>query len=189
MSDVTYRKFGSDTMNQLSKLTMTTMALISLGVALPGGGAVGQEKKGTTPYVTHFIFRPLMSLDVGDLGTATPLEAVGTTQNMKGEKMFDKMSARCVALNVSSGDKKYIDGACVLADADGDKIFSTFDTRDLDKSQPQMNCGTHTITGGTGKYKGITGSEPFACITMPALAGSGGYFAMDIPHNTTWEIK
>ena len=45
------------------------------------------------------------------------------------------------------------------------------------------------ITGGTGKYKGITGSEPFACISMPALAGPGGYFAMDIPHNTTWEIK
>jgi hypothetical protein len=52
-----------------------------------------------------------------------------------------------------------------------------------------MNCGTHIITGGTGKYKGITGSEPFACINMPALAGPGGYFAMDIPHNTTWEIK
>ena len=95
---------------------------------------MGQEKKGTTPYVTHFIFRPVLSLDVGDLGMATQLEAVGTTQNMKGEKMLDKMSARCVALNVASGDKKYIDGACVLADADGDKIFSTFDTRDLDKS-------------------------------------------------------
>jgi hypothetical protein len=176
-------------MNKHSKLTTTTMALICLGIALPGGAAWAQEKKGTTPYVTHFIFRPLLSLDVGDLGTATQLEAVGTTQNMKGEKMLDKMSARCVALNVSSGDKKYIDGACVLADADGDKIFSTFDTRDLDKSQPQMNCGTHIITGGTGKYKGITGSEPFACITMPALAGSGGYFAMDIPHNTAWEIK
>lgn len=39
------------------------------------------------------------------------------------------------------------------------------------------------------KYKGITGSEPFACINMPALAGPGGYFAIDIPHNTTWEIK
>jgi len=24
---------------------------------------------------------------------------------------------------------------------------------------------------------------------MPALAGEGGYTAMDIPHNTTWEIK
>jgi hypothetical protein len=147
------------------------------------------EKKGSTPYVTHFIFRPLMSIDIADLGKATTLEAVGTTENMKGEKMLDKMSAHCTALNVASGEKKYIDGACVLADKDGDKIFSTFDTRDVDKSDPKMDCGTHIITGGTGKYKGITGKEPFACITMPALAGPGGYFAMDIPHNTTWEIK
>ena len=147
------------------------------------------EKKGTTPYVTHFIFRPVQSLEVSGLGTATLLEAIGTTQNMKGEKMLDKMSARCTALSVDSGAKKYIDGACVLADADGDKIFSTFDTRDVDKSQPKMNCGTHIITGGTGKYAGITGSEPFACDAMPALAGAGGYTAMDIPHNTSWEIK
>src|SRR6266545_413590 len=147
------------------------------------------EKKGTTPYVTHFIFRPLMNIDIPGLGTATNLEAVGTTQNMKGEKMMDKMSAHCAALSVASGDKKYIDGACVLTDSDGDKIFSTFDTRDVDKSQPDMNCGTHIITGGTGKYKGITGKEPFACHAMPALAGPGDYFAMDIPHNTSWEIK
>jgi hypothetical protein len=173
-------------------MTLVKTALFA-GVLVAFGPTVvlGQstEKKGTTPYVTHFIFRPLMTIDVAELGKATTLEAVGTTQNMKGEKMLDKMSARCAALNVASGDKKYIDGACVLADSDGDKIFSTFDTRDLDKSQPKMDCGTHIITGGTGKYKGITGSEPFACITMPALAGPGDYFAMDIPHNTSWEIK
>jgi hypothetical protein len=169
---------------------MTLSKIAALMVCVPGF-AVAQpiEKRGTTPYVTHFIFRPLMSIDIPGLGTATNLEAVGTTQNMKGEKMLDKMSARCAALSVASGDKKYIDGACVLTDNDGDQIFSTFDTRDLDKSQPQMNCGTHIITGGTGKYKGITGSEPFACISLPALAGPGGYTAMDIPHNTTWEIK
>ena len=171
----------------LAKATLLAGALVAIATA----AALGQpiEKKGTTPYVTHFIFKPLMSIDISGLGTATALEAIGTTQNMKGEKMLDKMSAHCAALNVASGDKKYIDGACVLADSDGDKVFSTFDTRDLDKSQPKMDCGTHIITGGTGKYKGITGSEPFACITMPAPAGPGGYFAMDIPHNTTWEIK
>src|SRR5258706_6314560 len=97
------------------------------------------EKKGTTPYVTHFIFRPLMSIDIPGLGKATNLEAVGTTQNMKGEKMLDKKSAHCAALSVASGDKKYIDGACVLADNEGDKIFSTLYTRDTDKSQPQMS--------------------------------------------------
>jgi hypothetical protein len=177
--------------NVAAATTLATAVMVAGLVAVAPTSVQGEavEKKGTTPYVTHFIFRPLMSLDVGDLGKATTLEAVGTTENMKGEKMLDKMSARCVALNVASGEKKYIDGACVLADKDGDKIFSTFDTRDLDKSQPKMDCGTHIITGGTGKYKGITGSEPFACITMPALAGPGDYFAMDIPHNTTWEIK
>jgi hypothetical protein len=177
---------------KIRPLTLIEMALLSavfVAFAPGAAGAQTKEKKGTTPYVTHFIFRPLMSIDIPGLGTATNLEAVGTTQNMKGEKMLDKMSAHCAALSVASGDKKYIDGACVLADSDGDKIFSTFDTRDVDKSQPEMNCGTHIITGGTGKYKGITGSEPFACITMPALAGPGGYTAMDIPHNTRWEIK
>jgi hypothetical protein len=166
-------------------LLASTLFAVAQGAALAGD----MPDKGTTPYVTHFVFRPVQSIEVPGLGAATLLEAVGTTENMKGEKMLDKMSARCSALSVDSGPKKYIDGACVLADADGDMIFSTFDTRDLDKSQPEMNCGTHIITGGTGKYAGITGSEPFACNAMPKLAGAGGYTAMDIPHNTTWEIK
>lgn len=160
-------------------------------VTLAPGTVLGDpiDKKGVTPYVTHFLFRPVGSVDVPGLGTATSLEAVGITANMKGEKMFDKMAARCAALNVASGDKKYIDGACVLVDADGDKVFSTFDTRDLDKSQPKLDCGTHVITGGTGKYEGITGREPFNCITLPSPAGGGGLTAMDIEHNTTWEIR
>ncbi len=175
-------------MKRLVICVVTLCAVLVLSItAVVLAGPIG--KKGTTPYVTHFIFRPVLSIDVPGLGTATLLEAVGTTENMKGGKMLDKMSARCAALSVASGDKKYIDGACVLADSDGDKIFSTFDTRDLDKSQPKMDCGTHIITGGTGKYAGITGREPFACNGMPPLAGGGGYTSMDIPHNTTWEIK
>ena len=173
------------------KMLVKTALLSGVLMAFAPGivSADPMEESGTTPYVTHFIFRPVQNLDIAGLGKVTLLEAVGTTQNMKGEKMLDKMSARCEALSVDSGPKKYIDGACVLADADGDMIFSTFDTRDVDKSQPDMNCGTHIITGGTGKYKGITGSEPFACNSLPALAGEGGYTSMDIPHNTTWKIQ
>ena len=171
--------------------SVKTALLCGIFVTFASGIVLGEpiEKKGTTPYLTHFVFRPLMSIDVPGVGKATALEAVGTTENMKGEAMLDKMSAHCTAVSVASGGKNYIDGACVLADKDGDKIFSTFDTRDVDKSQPEMDCGTHIITGGTGKYAGITGTEPFGCIPMPALAGPGGYTSMDIPHNTTWEIK
>ena len=137
-------------MTTLVKTAILSGVLVAVGPGIMLADPI--EKKGTTPYATHFIFRPVQSLEVSGLGTATLLEAIGTTQNMKGEKMLDKMSARCTALSVDSGSKKYIDGACVLADADGDKFFSTFDTRDVDKSQPNMNCGTHVITGGTGKY-------------------------------------
>jgi hypothetical protein len=173
-------------------MTLTKAALLTsvLSAFAPGAAAAADfPAKGTTSYVTHFVFRPLQTIDVQGAGSVTVLEATGTTDNLKGEQMLDKMSARCAALSVDSGAKKYIDGARVLADADGDMIFSSFDTRDLDKSQPDMACGTHTITGGSGKYAGITGSEPFACNGLPALAGAGNYTAMDIPHNTTWEIK
>ena len=138
-------------------------ALVALSGSVQAENAPLMGKKGTSPYVTHFIFRPVQSLEIKGVGTATLLEAVGTTQNLKGEPMLDKMAARCTALNVDSGDKKYIDGACALTDKNGDVIFSTFDTRDIDKSQPEINCGTHIITGGSGKYTGITGREPFAC--------------------------
>ena len=97
----------------------TTLALLSgLLVALGLSPAQSAEmpKKGVTPYVTHFIFRPLQTIALEGLGNVTVLEAVGTTQNLKGEKMLDKMSARCEALSVDSGPKKYIDGACVLAE-------------------------------------------------------------------------
>ena len=99
------------------------------------------------------------------------------------------MKAKCAAVQVVSGGKMWIDGGCALTDADGDVVFSTFDTRDLDKAQPKMDCGTHIITGGTGKYKGISGKEPFACIKDLPAGSPTGAFAIDIPHITTWEIK
>ena len=123
---------------KIRPLSVMQATLLCAALVPAAAGAQTTEKKGTTPYVTHFIFRPIMSIDIPGLGTATNLEAVGTTQNMKGEKMLDKMSAHCAALSVASGDKNYIDGAGVLADSDGDKIFSTFDTRDVDKSQPEI---------------------------------------------------
>ena len=63
--------------------------------------------KGVTPYVTHFIFRPVETLEVPGLGKATLLEAVGTTENMNGEKMLDKMSARCTALRADRVQQIY----------------------------------------------------------------------------------
>jgi hypothetical protein len=86
--------FTSTMARSLAKATAFAALLVAIAPAAVQGEP---EKKGTTPYVTHFIFRPLTSIDIAELGKATTLEAVGTTQNMKGEKMLDKMSAHCGA--------------------------------------------------------------------------------------------
>ncbi len=168
-----------------------TAIFSGLLVAFAPGIALGDPipKKGTTTYVGHFVVRPLVSLDVPGF-KATAVESVGTTENMKGEKMFDKMAARCIGVDVDTGPKKILNGGCVFTDSDGDKIFSTFDRSDVDKAMGAKGAsGTHIITGGTGKYAGITGKAPYASEALPALAGPGGYTSVDVLHVATWEIK
>lgn len=145
-------------------------------------------KQGTTSYVTHFMIRPTTTIDVGSPGKAVALEMVGTTANMNGEKLMDKMTAQCVAIQIISKAKNYIDGGCVLTDKDGDKIFSTFDTRELEGSLPRFTCGTHFIVGGSGKYKGMTGKEPFSCAILPNAAGDS-WSGMDIEHQLTYKFE
>src|SRR5260370_16821406 len=79
-------------------MTLVKSALLS-GVLMTfaPGVVLGQqmEKKGTTPYVTHFIFRPLMSIDIPGLGTATNLQPSVTTQTIKPATKPPKTSAHC----------------------------------------------------------------------------------------------
>ena len=170
----------------------TTAIVFGAVSALIPSLVLGDEmpKKGSTSYTTHYVFRPLGITEIRDVGKVTALMLVGTTENTKGEAFFDKMDVKCYAIKVEGGTP-YLDGACVSADADGDRVFSTFDSRELDKSQPDMICGTHTITGGSGKYKGITGSEPFACKFVKETPPGEPYvdYRVDVSHNVTWEIK
>ena len=86
----------------MTKLVAMAASAALVTLASASFAADTMPSSGTTPYVTHFVFRPVTSLEVPSLGTATLLEAVGTATNMKGEKMLDKMSAHCMALNVAS---------------------------------------------------------------------------------------
>lgn len=153
--------------------------------------------EGTTNYVTHFVVHPTSIIDVGNSGKVVTLEMVGTTANTNGESLMNKMAAQCSAIQIVSKEKNYIDGGCVLTDKDGDKIFSTFDTREItlsfDKGKyegsiPKYTCGTHVVVSGTGKYQGMTGKEPFNCSLLPTATGEG-WSGMDIEHQLTYKFK
>src|SRR5689334_3363251 len=59
----------------LVSATLLSGALL-IAVAQPSWAQTeGIPKKGTTPYATHFIFKPVTTIEIPGLGTATALEA------------------------------------------------------------------------------------------------------------------
>jgi hypothetical protein len=65
-------------------------------------------------------------------------------------------------------------GSCTYFDADGDKIFENYEVSLKDSSD--RTPGTVHITGGTGKYQGITGT---LAVTVEVLQPLG-------PGHTMW---
>jgi len=75
-------------------------------------------------------------------------QLTGATQS--ATKAFDSMSMECIgAFEMRSGIYRH-KGYCVFQDASGDKFYGT------DTAAPQVY--TVEMLGGTGKFKGITGS-------------------------------
>ncbi len=94
-------------------------------------------------------------------------KATGITYNDAGSGSLHQGAANCFYsfdLIDGAGEGQ---GYCTWSDADGDRIFTKFDGM---LGVPEGNNGTNYITGGTGKYVGITGKGPWAC----GYAGTNG---------------
>jgi hypothetical protein len=73
------------------------------------------------------------------------------------------------------GETNHFNGSCVETDKDGDNVFTTFDDKN------------HYVMGGTGKYKGITGTAAYTIVLLHDAAG--GRPALIANHKAKWEIK
>lgn len=92
-------------------------------------------------------------------------EFSGTFFNDKGVgSLFHFAGLKCPAfndLNFVTGTGKS-GGYCILADADGDQAYLTWQL----SGAPKRATGSFTFTGGTGKYKDIRGTSPFTGVTQ-----------------------
>ncbi len=85
---------------------------------------------------------------------------------------------KCPAYNdIDTNQKKNtIAGYCIIADTDGDQAYLRFQAVGDTKSSP----GTFEYTGGTGKYKGISGSNTFVASHAGELDGWHGFAVCDL---------
>ena len=155
------------------KSMLASMAIILTFCAAP---AVSAEfpKTGEAEYDTYYVDNPVAKID-GGVGTGTIIDETGITRNVKGEGPFHDMSVRGLYHWSVVGETNYINGSLVHTDKDGDNIFAIFDDK------------TTTLMGGTGKYKGITGTVSYTMRELYDTVGDRKAFVVN--HKATWEIK
>jgi len=154
-----------------------SIVLLTFGVfqfwAFPAASA-DFPKTGQAEYETYYVANAVADFDSG-AGTGAIFDETGITRNVKGEGPFHDMSVRCLYHRSTVGETVQFNGSCVETDKDGDNVFTTFDTKN------------HYIMGGTGKYKGITGTVSFSVVALHGTVG--GRRAFLVNHKATWEIK
>ena len=111
-------------------------------------------KSGKFDFHTGWSFKPDV-VTISDNHIIGSGKALGATFNDKGEGFLHNGEGACVVSFEVKDGKGENKGYCTWSDADGDHIFTSFVGDTVQ--------GENTITGGTGKYTGITGNGPWVC--------------------------
>jgi hypothetical protein len=149
---------------------------LPLGLTVPALAACASvPPEGATTYVTNYAGRVIDVATLGDGASETLVEATGVSRNALGQPVFDNMRARCLVLSrVIGGESSNVAGACSETDSDGDIVFTSFEG------------DAHNLIGGTGKYKGISGSARYS---LTPEASEPGRIAYSVKQDVIWTIR
>jgi hypothetical protein len=149
---------------------MLTLALAAVVVVGAGAGALAQEKQRFSTEGTHGIFEyeEQHAIDVGDVPghQVRVLSAHTVYPNTQEAIVFDGIKVkeqRLRALTDYTEANGHTTGHEIYLLENGDKIFGKYDgtaqtTVNADTSKVTRVYAIITLTGGTGKFKGIRGT-------------------------------
>ena len=142
------------------RYSMAVSSAVALILAGLYGGAYAQDlgKSGTINIHTGWKLSPEV-FEAPEKHSVGHGSVVGVNFNDKGSGPLHNGPAVCVFTFLASENSSKNKGYCAFGDADGDRIFTDWDGNAVE--------GTNHIAGGTGKYKGITGSGPWKCWDTP----------------------
>ena len=133
---------------------MKIQYIISIILAFTFLNINAYAKSGKFDFHTGWSFKPDV-VTISDNHIIGSGKALGATFNDKGEGFLHNGEGACVVSFEVKDGKGENKGYCTWSDADGDHIFTSFVGDTVQ--------GENTITGGTGKYTGITGNGPWVC--------------------------
>lgn len=129
---------------------------------------------GETSYVTHYTGKVIDTEYLGEGASESLVDMTGVSRNTAGQSAFDGMHAHCLMRSAIASGKPSVSGACTETDRDGDHVFTSFDR------------AAYKLIGGTGKYRGISGSALYSVTPEPSV--EQGRYGYVMKHDVTWTI-
>lgn len=129
-------------------LTLMIIA-IAAGPACTRAAAAADFPRSGEAVFDVYLSGKIVASAATPVGKGVVWQETGVTRNVKGEAPFDRLEDVCLGhATVIGDDWTRLYGTCVKTDQDGDQILVTWgDVKEQ-----------WSIVGGTGKYKGITGT-------------------------------
>jgi|SRR5215472_1082419 hypothetical protein len=127
-------------------LALAAASLLPLSVQ-----AADMPKGGSDNFTNVLVVTSSNTIEQGTQSLSS-YEVDGVARNDAGGPMFNLFGVRCVGVEEGPGPGKFTGhGTCTYTDTDGDNIFTPY-------SASIGRRGTFAVTGGTGKFAGITGN-------------------------------
>jgi hypothetical protein len=154
----------------------TAVGLLFVSMAAAADSPI--PRTGSAKFAAYAVCRSLGIIDMGAVGSQSSADCVGIVKNKEAAKTPDNLAIHCLEESRARVDGYKFDGACVESDADGDKIFMTYEGPE---------SGPVAVIGGTGKYAGIEGSGTWAVTDAPGNTPSLFLFTLD--YSVDWRFK
>ncbi len=135
--------------------TFRTLAMIAVVGSL-GFASVSHADSGR--FTSHYPW--IFSGTIQELGADRAVYVgtlAGVNINDAGKGFLHKVRMDCTIINDVNKGQSNANGSCAGTDADGDKAYLVFKCGGTMPACP----GEFSFSGGTGKYKGLTGNSKF----------------------------
>ena len=175
-------------MSRRTTLTLTTMALLSMALALPAGNALAQQKQQVSIKVPaeNTKYPQQQNIEVGDKPNhiVRVYESHNTLLNnapvINGLKLVEFWNRGITDLTDGNGPTTQYS---VYAMENGDKFFVRFANVVQNVSGKITATGVGTITGGTGRLAAIQGIARQVSVIDPRPGGVPGDTQVDIEYS------
>ena len=160
--------------------TLGVFLILATAVAwcAPAFAADPFPASGAAKLAAYAVCRSAAIVDMGTVGSNSSAECLGIVKTQDGSKLLDNLAIRCLEEAKARPEGYAFTGTCIQTDADSDKLFMTYEGPE---------SGTIAIIGGTGKYKGITGSGNWSVADAPG--NTANLFSVTLAFDLAWTIR